>query len=55
MPLSKLHEPALSNVIPYPLCTYFSLLLFFTILVAPNKQSVNLKLLLGFLGQASKS
>ena len=52
--LSKLHEPALSNVIPHPLYTYFSLSLFFTILVALNKQFLNLKLLVGFLGQASK-
>ena len=54
MSLSKLHEPALSNAIPYPLYTYFSLS-FFTILVAQNKQFLNLKLLVGFLGQPSKS
>ena len=53
--LTKLHESALSNVIPYPLYTCFSLLLIFTTLVAPNKQSLNLKLLVGFLGQAYKS
>ena len=49
--LSKLHEPAISNDIPYPFYTYFSLSQFFTILVAPNKQFVNLKSLVGFLGQ----
>ena len=43
--LLKLHEPALSNVIPYPLYT----------LVAPNKKFLNLKLLVVFLGQTSKS
>ena len=53
--LSKLHESALSNVISYPLYTHLSLSLIFTILVAPNKQFLNLKLLVGFLGQASKS
>ena len=42
--LSKLHDPALSNVILYPLYTYFSLSLFFTILHAPIKQFLNLKL-----------
>ena len=55
VPLMKLHEPALSNFIPYPLYTYFSLSLFFIILAAPNKQFLNLKLLVGFLGQAVKS
>ena len=54
-PISKLPELALSNVISYPLYTYFSLSLLFTILVAANKQFLNLKLLVGFLGQASKS
>ena len=34
--------------------THFSLLLSSTILVAPNKQFENLKLLAGFLGQESK-
>ena len=53
--LSKFHEPALSNVIPYPLYIYFSLSLFSTILVAPNKPFLSLKLLVGFLGQVSKS
>ena len=53
--LSKLHEPALSNATPDLLYAYFSLSLVFTILVAPNKQFLSLKLLLGFLGQASKS
>ena len=53
--LSKLYEPALSNVIPYPLYTYFSLSLFFTIFVSLNKKFLNLTLLEGFLGQASKS
>ena len=53
--LSKLREPVLSNVIPYPLYTYFSLLLFYTILVVPKKQFLILKLLVGFLGQVSKS
>ena len=48
--LSKLNEPALSNVIPHPWYTYFSLLLFFSKLVAPNKQFLNLKLLVGFFG-----
>ena len=43
--LPKLHEPPLSNAIPYQLYTYFSLSLFFTTLVAPNKQLLNLKLL----------
>ena len=53
--LLKLYQPVLSNVIPYPLYTNFSLSIFFTILVAPNKQFLNLKLLVGFLGQVSKS
>ena len=52
--LSKLHEPVLSNITPYPLYTYVSFSLFFIVLVAPNKQFLNLKLLAGFLGQASK-
>ena len=55
MSLLKLHELALSDVIPYPLYTYFSLSLFFTILVGPNMELLNLKLLVGFLGQTSKS
>ena len=51
--LSKLHKPALSNLIP---CHYKHtfLSLFFTILVAPNKQFLNLKVLVRFLGQTSK-
>ena len=53
--LLKLHESPLSNIIPCPLSTYFYLSLFFTILVVPNKQLLNLKLLVGFFGQASKS
>ena len=53
--LSKLQKPPLSNVIPYPLYTYFSLSLFFTILIAPNKPFLNLKLLVRFLGQAFNS
>ena len=40
MSLPKLQKPALSNVIPYPLYTYFSLSLF-NILIAPNKQLLN--------------
>ena len=52
--LSKLHESTLSNFIPYQLYTYFSWSLFVTILVVPKKQFLNLKLLVGFLGQASK-
>ena len=43
------------NVIPSQLYTYLSLSLFFTILVHPDKQFLNLKLLVGFLGQAAKS
>ena len=50
--ISKLHEPALSNVIQYPLFTCYSLSLFFTILVAPNNQFLNLNLLVGY--QTSK-
>ena len=53
--LLNLHESALSNGIPYPLYTRFSLSLFFTTLVAPNKQFLNLNLVVGFLGQACKS
>ena len=52
--LSKLRESPLSNVVPCPLYTYFFLSLFFTILVAPNKLFLNLKLLVGFLGLAAK-
>ena len=52
--ISKLQKLPLSNVIPYPLYRYFSLSLFFSILVAPNKQFLNLKLL-GFLDQAFSS
>ena len=48
--LSKIHEP----VAPYPLCKYFLLSLFFTVLVAQNKKFLNLKISAGFLGQASK-
>ena len=54
VPLSKLHQPALSNVTLYPRYMYFSISLFFTILVAPNKLFLNLKVLVGFLDQASK-
>ena len=54
MLLSKLQQPALSNVILYPLYTYFDLSLLFNILVAPNKQFLNLEFL-GFVGQASQS
>ena len=53
--LSKLHEPTLSNVVPQPLYTYFSLSLLFTTLVAPNKQFLNSKLLVGFPDEAYKS
>ena len=42
-------------VIPQPLYTYFSLSLFFTTLVAPDKSILNSKLLVGFFGQAPKS
>ena len=35
--ISKLQIPTLSNVIPYPLYTFFSLSLFFIIFVNPNK------------------
>ena len=52
--LSELHEHALSKVNLYPLYTYFSFSLFFTILVAPNKKIFNLKLFVGFIGQAFK-
>ena len=55
MLLSKLHGSELPNVILYPLYTYFPLSLFFTRLLAPNNQFLNLKLLLGFLDQSSKS
>ena len=48
---TKLHEPAISNIIPYPLYRYFSLSLFLIILVAPNKQFLNLKLLEDFLAK----
>ena len=40
---------------PHPLHAYFSLSLFFVTLVAPNKEFLNLKLLVGFFDQASKS
>ena len=53
--LPKLHEPALSSVIPYPLCAYISLSLIFTTLVATNNQFLNLEFLVGFPGQACKS
>ena len=52
--LWKLRETQLPNVISYLLYTYLSLSLFFTILVAPNKQFLNSKLLMEFLGQAAK-
>ena len=56
--LPKLHQFVLLNVIPYPLETYFSLLLFFPILVAPNKLFLRysyFKLIVRVLGQAVKS
>ena len=53
--LPKFHGPALSNVIPQPPYIHFSLSLFFSIWVAANKKLLNLKLVEGFLGQASKS
>ena len=43
MALSKLHEPALSNIILLPLYTYF-LFTTFTALVAPNKVFLKFKL-----------
>ena len=48
--LSKLQKVALLNISPYPPYTNFSLSIFFTILVAPNKQFLNLKLLPGCFG-----
>ena len=51
--LPKFHEPATSNDIRKPLYTHFFITIF-TTLVAPNKQFLNLKLLVGFLGQAVK-
>ena len=51
--LSYLHQPVQISI--YPLYTYFSFSLVFTIIVALNKQFLNLKLLIGFLGQGSKS
>ena len=41
--LLKYHQPARWNVTPYPLYTYLSLWLFFSILVTLNKQFLNLK------------
>ena len=38
-----------------PLYTYLLLSLVFTILVAPNKQLFNIKLLIRFIGQVSNS
>ena len=42
--LSRFRGPELSNVIPYPLYTYFPLRPFLTILIAANRQFLNLKL-----------
>ena len=53
--LSAFHKPALSNVILYPLYTYFLLSLLITMLIAPNKQFLNLKLLVKLFSKASKS
>ena len=53
--LQKHHQSALLNVIPYLLYIYISLSLFFTILVSPNKQLLNPKLLVGFFGQSYNS
>ena len=58
--ISKAHESQLSNVIPFPLYVHTFIILvatsiIFITLVASNKQFLNLKLLIGFLGQASKS
>ena len=53
--LSNFQLPFPSNAIPYPLYTYLLLSLFFTILVAPNKQSLNIKFLRGSFEQLSKS
>ena len=36
LPLSKPHQPALSNVIPYPLYSDFSLSIFLAMLVPPK-------------------
>ena len=36
VPLSKPHQPALSNAIPYPLYSDFSLSIFLAMLVPPN-------------------
>ena len=52
--LSNFHEPALSNVVSELLYTYFFLSLSFTMLVAPNKQFLNLRLLVGYFGQVPK-
>ena len=54
MSLTTLHEPTLLNVF-HSHYTLFIISLFFATLVEPNKQFLNLKLLVGFLGQASKS
>ena len=62
---SKLQKSAPSNVVPYLLYTYFSLSLLlyyyiflyhyhFTILVGPNKQVLNLRLLVGSLHRQCK-
>ena len=58
--ISKAHESELSNVIPFPLYVHTVIILVATsliliILVASNKQFLNLNLLIGFLDQASKS
>ena len=47
--LSKLLQSVLLSIIPYSLYTY-SLSLLLTILVDPNKEFLNLKLLVGFRG-----
>ena len=54
--LPKFYEPVPSNAIPQPLIhALFSLLLFFTILVASNKQLLNLKFLGRVFGHMTKS
>ena len=55
VPLSKPLKPPLSNVISYPLYTYLFSSLLFTILTAPNKQFLNLKLITRPFGQSFKS
>ena len=53
VPLPKLYQSP-SNAIPQPLYTHLLLSLFFTILVAPNKQYFNVKVLSGIFGQVAK-